>query len=65
MVKLQKSIKNYMGSSIWPFLHSAYGKIMFHFRWIVVGKGDRICFWHDNWIGSPIVNFDYAFFHCI
>lgn len=30
-------------------------KFMQHCWWIM-GKGDRIHFWHDNWIDSPILN---------
>lgn len=44
-----------MGSSIWPSQCTLYGHIMHQCRWIV-GKGDNIWFWHENWINSPNIN---------
>lgn len=43
----------YKISSIWPNLKDAFSIIHLHHGWIV-GNGNNINLWHDNWLGSTL-----------
>jgi len=45
----------YFKSSVWLGIKIHIGTILINSLWIV-GTGDRIHFWTDNWLGEPLVD---------
>ena len=53
----------YFKSSVWSGIKEHINTVLLNSIW-VVGTGDRIHFWTDNWLGAPLVdlmNLDVAF----
>ena len=48
-------IMRYCQSSIWPGIRAHLGTIMANSVW-VVGTGENINFWTNNWLGDPLVD---------
>jgi hypothetical protein len=47
--------KRYFKSSVWSGIKAHIGTVLMNSVWIV-GTGDRINFWTDNWLGEPLVD---------
>jgi len=47
--------KCYFKSSVWSGIKEHIGTVLLNSLWIV-GTGDRIHFWTDNWLGKPLVD---------
>ncbi|XP_019425135.1 PREDICTED: uncharacterized protein LOC109334017 [Lupinus angustifolius] len=49
------TIPSYLKSSIWPGIRMNWHAVNENAVWII-GKGDTINFWKDNWLGTPLVD---------
>ena len=48
--------KSYQMSSVWLGLRKQWGLILQKARW-VIGNGDKVHFWMDNWVGTLLMDF--------
>lgn len=51
----RKPIKYHIQSSIWSSIKSEFTNILENSNWII-GDGQLINFWNDNWLGQPLVS---------
>jgi hypothetical protein len=51
----RKTIQHHIFSSIWSSIKDEFGVIMDNSLWLL-GNGEEINFWNDNWCGTPLVD---------
>ncbi|MCI46276.1 RNA-directed DNA polymerase (Reverse transcriptase), partial [Trifolium medium] len=54
VLRKQGIISHHISSSIWSSIKDSHAELMENSSWLL-GKGDNINFWLDDWCGAPLV----------